>query len=159
MVSRRLRDPCFFFFFFRFLLTLWPQHSLSPVFWSVQVKELLYLEGTRDHLILIQSLYPASSTRGCPSDDHLSISRGLEGVVRVCACQGRGVKFEAGRGGIASPSTSCVSFPTVRRSTGNYYYLWTGWHSQEPHIPLYRGSWLEMCLEVTGQNPHACYNI
>ena len=91
----------FFLFFFWFLLTLWPQHSLSPVFWSLQVKELLYLEGTREHLILIQSLYPASSTRGCPPDDHLSISRELEGGGEGVCLSGKGSKvFKQGGVGL-----------------------------------------------------------
>ena len=125
---------------------------------SLQFKELVYLEGTREHLTLFPSLYPASSVPGCPSNEHCSISRELEGTGEGVCLPATGCKaFKQGGVGLLY-LLSLQSFPTVRKSKGNYYYLWTSWHSWESHIVLYRGSWLEMRLEVTGQSPHSCYN-
>lgn len=125
---------------------------------SLQFKELVYLEGTREHLTLFPSLYPASSVPGCPSNEHCSISRELEGTGEGVCLPATGCKaFKQGGVGLLY-LLSLQSFPTVRKSKGNHYYLWTSWHSWESHIVLYRGSWLEMRLEVTGQSPHSCYN-
>ena len=122
---------------------------------SLQFKELVYLEGTREHLTLFPSLYPASSVPGCPSNEHCSISRELEGTGEGVCLPATGCKaFKQGGVGLLY-LLSLQSFPTVRKSKGNHYYLWTSWHSWESHIVLYRGSWLEMRLEVTGQSPHS----
>ena len=68
---------------------------------SLQFKELVYLEGTREHLTLFLSLYPASSVPGCPSNEHCSISRELEGTGEGVCLSATGCKaFKQGGVGL-----------------------------------------------------------
>ena len=67
---------------------------------SLRFKELVYLERTREHLTLFQSL-PVNPIPGCPSNEHCSMSRELEGTGEGVCLSATGCKaFKQGGVGL-----------------------------------------------------------
>lgn len=158
MVSRMTpRDTC----------SLWgPPHFMTMAFFvtalSSRFKELLYLEGMKEHLLLFQSHPPSY----IPSLDALLIDsfqslRNWRGVW-VCACLERGVKFLSREGwvlylllllclsaqweGQKQTTTACWLTDTAqRRKVGSL------------GVTCHKGMLAGITFRVTEWNLHSCY--